>query len=154
MKKAMRMRGWQWLGVAVVAAGCGSTGVGDPCLPAPPDPMVAADGTRTLCPTPENPQGGCFLGTEVYIETRSLQCRTRVCMAYKYDQHNDLSGAMRTRNVFCSCRCSGPGDRAALCTCPSGFVCQDNIFVTGDPGVVGGYCVRSELAPDAGTGSH
>ncbi len=46
------------------AVGCNAPGVGDPC-------------------TPENIPSDGFNGSEAYLETSSVQCRTRVCMVYQ-----------------------------------------------------------------------
>ena len=45
-------------------AGCTAPGIGDPCIPE------------------SIPEGG-FVGSEAYLETSSVQCRTRVCMVYQ-----------------------------------------------------------------------
>lgn len=45
--------------------GCEAPGVGDPCIPE------------------AIPVGG-FVDSEVYLETSSVQCRTRVCMVYRF----------------------------------------------------------------------
>ncbi len=51
------------LGLAVGGGGCAPVGQGDPC-------------------TPEAIPGNGFAMNEVYVETSSVQCRTRVCMVY------------------------------------------------------------------------
>jgi hypothetical protein len=127
--------------LAVLAAGCGSQGVGDPCNPQHP---ALEDGGRE-CPLA--PGASCFLGGEIYIETRSLQCRTRVCMVYKWEEASFPTE--RSLRTFCSCRCGGEGDPASFCSCPEGFSCT-TAFVAGDPGIRGSYCVRNEILPDAG----
>ena len=125
--------------LAAVAAGCGSTSIGQPCLPAPP-PLSGASGEPTCG------AGGCFAGSEVYIETRSLQCATRVCLVYKWNQR--IEPDKRPERVFCTCRCDGEGDPSSFCTCPEQFSCT-NVFVAGNPGIRGSYCIRSSIV---GTG--
>jgi hypothetical protein len=49
--------------MAAAATGCAPVGQGDPC-------------------TPEAIPGNGFVANEVYVETSSVQCRTRVCMVY------------------------------------------------------------------------
>jgi len=135
----MRIIRWLYLvPVAVVlslATACEAPGVGDPCDPE----SVPANG---------------FVDTEVYLETSSVQCRTRVCMVYK------LSGAPNRDNtctgtsdrtcaspsetedkVYCTCRCNAPGS-ATTCECPDGFSCEEILDLGGD-GIRGSYCVRS-----------
>ena len=62
------MRTSALVGVVLVAlgcplGGCAPVGQGDPC-------------------TPESIPGDGFVANEVYVETSSVQCRTRVCMVY------------------------------------------------------------------------
>lgn len=127
------------LAVATLATVVGCTGspIGDPCIPE------------------SIPEGG-FDPREIYLETSSVQCRTRVCMVYRLsgDPENvcDATGnpagciSQTTLNnqVYCSCRCSvGEGGEAntPLCACGDGFTCQDDVVTTGGVGVTGGYCV-------------
>lgn len=67
-----------------VLSGCTTSGVGDPCEPE------------------RVPEGG-FDPSEVFLETNSVQCRTRVCMVYKLDGN--------PRHVLGedSCPCAGGG---------------------------------------------
>jgi len=127
---------------AVLSAGCQATGVGDPC-------------------TPENiPEGG-FDGAESYLETSSVQCRTRVCLVYELagdPTHTpDLTGCTPgtadcvgdqevTDRVYCTCRCAVPEGGNAntpLCSCADGFTCQ-SILELGGAGIQGSYCVKSD----------
>ena len=87
--------------------GCGSSGVGDPCTI--PNPT-----SGTACPYVE--VGSCFSGAEIYIETQALQCRSRVCMVYQWDQ-NALLGMQMSDHEFCTCKCGGPGDPSTFCNC-------------------------------------
>lgn len=126
--------------LSMLALSCGESGVGDPCNPQhPPLPDGGAQ-----CPNAP-PGSDCFLGTELYLETRSLQCRTRVCMVYHWSEREQVPGE-QARRVFCTCRCGGEGDPTAFCTCPSGFRCTV-AFVAGEPGIRGSYCVRCEALP-------
>lgn len=118
--------------------GCSVSPVGDPCIPE------------------SIPQNG-FDAREIYLETSSVQCRTRVCMVYQLQGNPDLicgtPGAdpntcvtqdALDKQVFCSCRCStsaGGQANTPLCACGDGFTCEDDIVTTGGEGVRGGYCV-------------
>lgn len=131
------------VGLAALSSGCGSTSVGQPCLPAPP-PLTGSPG-EAMCNG-----GGCFEGSEVYIETRSLQCATRVCLVYQWNQRAEPE--KRSERTFCTCRCDGEGDPTSFCTCPEQFACT-RVFVAGNVGVRGSYCVRTSIVgePDGGT---
>ena len=129
--------------VAALAAGCGTSPVGQPCLPAPPP--LTGDPMEPMCNG-----GGCFAGSEVYIETRSLQCATRVCLVYKWNQRSEPE--RRPERVFCTCRCDGEGDRTSFCTCPEEFTCT-SVFVAGNPGIRGSYCIRSTIVGDGDAGT-
>lgn len=81
-----------WLCLAAFGSlGCEAPGVGDPCEPE----QIPEDG---------------FKNTEVYLETRSLQCRTRVCLV------NKLTG---DPSVRVSCNEAG-ADTTCVVPCPSG----------------------------------
>ncbi|MBN8614267.1 MAG: hypothetical protein J0L92_26950 [Deltaproteobacteria bacterium] len=54
--------------VGAVASGCAASGVGDPCIPE------------------AIPECG-FTSRESYVETSSVQCRTRVCLVYRLQGH-------------------------------------------------------------------
>ncbi|MBX3270931.1 MAG: hypothetical protein KF729_11765 [Sandaracinaceae bacterium] len=121
----------------LLAAGCTGSPVGDPCVP-------------------ESIPPGGFDAREIYLETSSVQCRTRVCMVYELtgdpgniceDTGNApgcLPRATVNSQVFCSCRCSiseGGQANTPLCDCGEGFNCVNDIVTTGGEGVRGGYCV-------------
>jgi hypothetical protein len=134
---------------AFIALGCGDDGIGDPCAPTRPgNQNVAAN--RVCNPGATPPQtAGCFLGTEIYIETQSLQCRSRICLVYRYAEASDMRGAERPRRVYCTCRCGVPASLAAstdpsvLCECPEGFICKADLAGSQfNPGVQGAYCIR------------
>lgn len=124
--------------LGLLTGGCATSGVGDPCQPGHP-PLASG---QPSCA----PDAGCFNGGEIYIETRSLQCRTRVCMVYKWDEASNNDSASRAAHVFCTCRCGGEGDPASFCQCPDRFACA-TAFVAGEPGIRGSYCVRYEALP-------
>jgi hypothetical protein len=126
-----------FLMVCALAFGCTGSPIGDPC-------------------TPESIPDNGFDEDEVYLETSSVQCRTRVCMVYKLEGNPEticdaagnpegcVSEARLDNQVFCSCRCSVPPGASAntpLCNCADGFACIDDIVTTGGDGVRGGYCV-------------
>jgi hypothetical protein len=127
---------------ALASLGCGDLGVGDPC--APQRPMGQACNPNAM------QTNGCFRGTEIYIETQSLQCRSRICLVYRYDEASDSLGTRRPQRVFCTCRCGVPAslrastDESVLCQCPENFVCQTDVAGPQyNPGVQGSYCIRS-----------
>ncbi len=138
------------LATALLAlTGCPSTGVGDPCVPE----VIPADG---------------FQIGEAYLETSSVQCRTRVCMVYQRGAATAInpeqtreqctaSGqspavcdtfptqAERDSRVYCTCRCSAPeGSNTPTCECPTGYTCDegdgDGLITGGGDGIRGGYC--------------
>lgn len=123
--------------LSLLVSGCDSSHVGDPCLP-------------------EEEYGqdfGGFSVDETSVETRSLQCASRICLVNHFQGRASCpygqsgpGGSERclvpgtdvgidvpvkawnvTRPpdaaVYCSCRCDGPDPGADYCTCPSGFAC-------------------------------
>jgi hypothetical protein len=136
------------LAAGVLSTGCAASGVGDPCVPE------------------AIPQLG-FTARESYVETSSVQCRTRVCLVYRLQGHPErligdvscpsdptLSGTCvdpvtRDERVFCSCRCSAAGgdSNLPLCECNEGFHCVD-LLTQGGAGVRGGYCIREQFCED------
>ena len=133
------------IGVSILASivGCGDPGVGDPCAPTRP-------GSQPCNPMATPPvTTGCFQGTEIYLETQSLQCRSRICLVYRYAEQSDNLGRERPRRVYCTCRCGVPAslasstDQSVLCTCPEGFICKTDLAGPQyNPGVQGSYCIR------------
>ena len=126
-------------GLALALTACTGSPVGDPCVPE------------------SIPQGG-FDSQEVYLETSSVQCRTRVCMVYRLEGNPELvcedcdgcpgclPRATVNAQVLCTCRCDANGDPSIpLCDCGDGFRClgeDERGFVnSGGDGVQGGYCV-------------
>jgi hypothetical protein len=111
--------------MGLTAVACADTGIGDPCSPARPAPIPPA----TV---------GSFVEQEIYLETRSLQCRTRVCMVWRWDEVGRPEEA--SKRVFCTVKC----EQDSECGNPEQFRCV-TAFVAGDPGIRGKYCVRTEL---------
>jgi hypothetical protein len=144
----------------LVAVGCAPSGQGDPC-------------------TPEAIPAGGFSSMEVYVETSSVQCRTRVCMVYR------LTGSPQCPAGSSQCTppsgmCLGgtpptslclvaetPGtistddhspDRVfCTCRCSAGgnaslplCHCTDGYRCVPDSDPGGGYCVPNELGIAAG----
>lgn len=127
------------------ALGCDTPGVGDPCTPE----QIPSDG---------------FNNAESYLETSSVQCRTRVCMVYEFGGNPSRSleecmamqlptdppgcaglqtEAQINERVFCTCRCQPPpGSSTPGCECPEGFTCERDLLTLGGDGIRGGYCVR------------
>ncbi len=126
--------------VAAAMFGCTASPIGDPCVP-------------------ESIPVGGYDDLEVYIETSSVQCRTRACMVYKLEG-NPAAGCTGDGcalpeevedQIFCSCRSSVPAggqSNTPLCNSGQGFTCQDDLVTTGGPGVVGGYCVPCRFDGD------
>lgn len=126
-----------------IGAGCPARGIGDPCVPE------------------AIPQAG-FTSRESYVETSSVQCRTRVCLVYRLQGHperivgqescrnpgtdNCVTPEARSERVFCSCRCSASGgdSNLPLCQCSEGFHCVE-LLTQGGPGIRGGYCIREQF---------
>ena len=121
--------------------GCEAPGVGDPCVPE------------------AIPEGGGFNALEIYLETSSVQCRTRVCMVYEFaGDPSESFEACEARGgtdcaakplqaniderVFCTCRCDTTTQGASTCECPSGFSCEPILDEEAGPGIAGSYCVR------------
>lgn len=117
----------------IAVAGCEAPGVGDPCAPE------------------DIPDDG-FKESEVYLETRSLQCRTRVCMVNHLkgdprvsdptDLEHYVSPQKLEERVYCTCKCDAEDQDTIRCdSCPDGFECCP-AFTIGPPGLRGSYCVR------------
>jgi hypothetical protein len=129
------------------ALGCEAPGVGDPCEP------------ETI------PENG-FQESEVYLETRSLQCRTRVCLVNHLQGDPSVSASCGSPDadparcalyvspaevedrVYCTCKCDGQDKDTIRCEeCPEGFQCCP-AFTIGPPGLRGSYCVRKGTCSD------
>lgn len=127
------------IAVVLTMFGCEAPGVGDPCEPE------------------SIPEGG-FVPSEAYLETSSVQCRTRVCMVYQLPGFPNREGTCdpaqvggpcatpgeTEERVYCTCRCDAPVGDATTCECPDGYDCVevlDSEFA--GPGIRGSYCVKS-----------
>jgi len=146
---------WILAALSLLSA-CEAPGVGDPCVPG------------------EIPDDG-FDGAEAYVQPRSAECRTGVCLVYQLsgipfgapgcETLDDVAAnpACASRDetdarVYCTCRCDAPpGTTTSLCDCPggdgpddpAGFSCVEVVDAPGaGAGVAGDYCVRnSEFLP-------
>lgn len=93
---------------------------------------------------------GCHRGTEVLLEAGGMECGSGLCLAYRYDELSDRSGAQRDR-VACTCRCDVPAalrasvDPRTLCACGAGFTCRPLVNSLFGPGLEGSYCIRSSI---------
>ena len=160
------------LALGVLAFGCQSGGIGDPC-------------------TPEDEYQQYFSGyevSEVNIESKSFQCETRLCLVNHFngrvscpygqtegqvamlnlpqDQqfrlchipgttadntrirvpvNKQLTNRRAPDTVYCSCRCAGETD-ARYCKCPTGFQCTkllEPINRLGSKELAGSYCIKN-----------
>lgn len=118
--------------VFALSYGCEPGGVGDPCdpisCPAPPEDDPFA---WKRCDWDEN---------EIYLESRSLQCRTRVCMVYKITPDYQDPNSEGERAPYCTRPC---GTGATYEECPAGYCCME--IVTGGKTAGesrGYYCVK------------
>jgi hypothetical protein len=135
---------FQWFAFAAVGLGlsaCADEGVGDPCIPE------------------RIPTGG-YDPSESYIESSSVQCRSRLCIVHQLDNGKAKSDPTKIctegdnasdptcvseedldRSVYCTCRCDGPKTSVQFCECPGGYACEPILNLGGD-GIKGSYCVR------------
>lgn len=115
-------------------SGCPAEGVGDPC-------------------EPERVPDNGFVATEAYLETSSVQCRTRICMVYKLEgdtrkigcnEDGCISPVDFEERVYCTCRCNGPDEsKATFCECPGGYSCTEVLTSEASGvGIRGSYCVK------------
>ncbi|MEM7447833.1 MAG: hypothetical protein AAF355_06290 [Myxococcota bacterium] len=97
-----------------------------------------------------------FDSTEAYLETSSVQCRTRVCMVYRLNglpfepgseecsDSNEACNSAETieQKVYCTCRCdTAEGVSGETCSCPSGYRCVPVLDSEGaGGGIRGSYC--------------
>jgi len=105
------------------ARNCGNSDVGNTCIPQ----NIPADG---------------FKETEVFLETNSPDCETRICGVFKYagDPRRDDPPKVQDY-IYCTCRCDAGDESIDTCSCPEGFQCVDALGI-GGPGIRGSYCVR------------
>ena len=133
------------MGLAAMAVmGCSDDDVGSPCAPSRPQ------GQRCDVNSGDGGTAGCFQGSEVYIETQSLQCRSRICLVYRFSEATAVRATEAANRVYCTCRCGVPEslrattDPSVLCQCPTGFTCVTNLAGEQYSEVVrGSYCVRT-----------
>jgi len=150
----------KWIAIVVMAlsgAACANDGVGDPCIP---ESVPCTDG---VCG---------FSKTESYVESSSVQCRSRVCIVHKLRGGATLAdprdivgenegidwlpktGAEDTdgpsavdpgdldKGVYCTCRCKD-GDGKKVEGCECGDGFKcEEILTLGGAGIRGSYCVR------------
>jgi hypothetical protein len=135
-----------WFGLTVLLglAACGQEGVGDPCTP-------------EAIPVKNGMYG--FERTEAYIESSSVQCRSRLCIVNRLDNGTNgmipadprttceqkmvpgcVSAAEVENSVHCTCKCGGP-ETVEHCKCPQPFQCKE-ILTLGGEGIRGSYCVK------------
>lgn len=140
---------------AVVGIGCAEEMVGAPC-------------------TPETDKGdfnASIEGTTYSIETRSVQCETRICVTKtelnstsdnnpadcKANPTQDNCEGTQLKFSFCSCRCkdennhtyqSNPDKYDYLCECPPNTLCEE--VLTGieeaPDKIKGSYCIPKCIA--------
>lgn len=139
------------LTAAVVGLGCQEEMVGAPC-------------------TPETDKGdfNTTLEGETYsIETRSVQCETRICLTKtklvgsklecKNDPTMENCEDVQTKFSFCSCRCkdidghtyqSNPDKYDYLCECPPNTLCEEVLGAIEEAPekITGSYCIPKCIA--------
>jgi hypothetical protein len=156
----MRRSSLNWLAFVMLslgAVGCTDEGVGDPCVP-------------EAIPCDQNGENCGYKASESYLETSSVQCRSRLCIVRKLDngsagqypsdprnlcdKNSDpgcLSEERLENSVYCTCRCGVPNGvktgSQSLCSCPDGFECRE-VLTQGGPGVIGSYCVKGVTEND------
>lgn len=147
----MQRSAWKWMTLIVLAlaamsvTACSDEGVGDPCTP------------ETV---PVNKQGVFgFEATESYIESSSVQCRSRLCIVHHLDNGTNgpadprkicppgahtpvecVTNEQLLKSVHCTCKCGGP-KTSEQCECPDGFKCTE-VLTLGGEGIRGSYCVK------------
>jgi hypothetical protein len=134
----------QMLSAICLLVACGFTGVscaeemvGAPCVPE----------------TDKGTYNTNLKGATTSIETRSVQCETRVCLTRTVL----VTAKEQQKFSFCSCRCkdadghtyqSNPDKYDYLCECPPDTVCQEVLgAIEGAPDkVTGSYCMPNCIA--------
>jgi hypothetical protein len=117
------------------ARNCGNTDVGEACTPM----YVPSNG---------------FNRNEIYIETNSPACETRICGVFRVEGNPREKSQYFTNeeytdyvqdHIFCTCRCSSSDPDVSTCTCPDDFECSESLLSAGGSALAGGYCVRKGL---------
>ncbi len=164
----MQRFAWKWVALTVMACGimaCANDGVGDPCVP---ESIPCAGSNGTNCG---------FARSESYVESSSVQCRSRVCIVHKLeggaesadprdllgrdegvdwdtaaggvqtDSPNAVDDGQLNQSVYCTCRCRDGGGKKV-----EGCECPDGfrceeLLKLGGAGVRGSYCVRPDKKP-------
>jgi len=123
------------------------------CAGLPPLAKRIPDGIGTLCAASPVPRGG-FFTDRTYIDVRSEQCATGVCLVDATQSPSPWPCEMGVDcdvpppladYSYCSCRCDAKGDDSrAPCTCPMGFTCANQLLASQvvPASVAGSYCVR------------
>ncbi len=112
---------------------CQPGGVGDPC-----DPVS--------CPSPPTTETRTWLRCdwdvdEIYLEGRSLQCRTRVCMVFRVDKlYQSPEIPVPPQGPYCTRPC---GSGSTYEDCPAGYCCM-KIITAGESSATGTYCVKKD----------
>jgi hypothetical protein len=141
------------LTASVIGLGCQEEMVGAPC-------------------TPETDKGEfnvSLQGTTYSIETRSVQCETRICLTKtelnpdvssldcKAEENLDNCENVQLKQSFCSCRCkdadghsfqSNPDKYDYLCECPPNTLCEEVLTAIEEAPekVTGSYCIPKCIA--------
>jgi len=120
------------------------------CAGLPPLPKRTPDDIGALCEPRLNAPGG-FFTDRTYIDVRSQQCTSGVCLVDATQSPSPCEpGAMCAEPslqdyTYCSCRCDAKGDNSrAPCSCPMGFTCANQLLAADvvPDAVAGSYCVR------------
>jgi len=105
------------------ANNCGNSDVGEACMP-----MIS---------------GKKFSSNDIYIETNSTACETRICGVFGFSgDPREVATKRLQEKVYCTCRCRSSDPDISTCKCPDGFECSENILGVAGPAAAGGYCIR------------
>jgi hypothetical protein len=114
-------------------------------------PMQTPEDIDDWCKPRVDPPGG-FSTTSMYIDARTEQCSSGVCLIDGTSaplvtacEDPDLCSATRdfAAASYCSCRCDPKGDNSRpACECPEDFECRDVLNGEAPDTLAGGYCLR------------